>query len=91
MQWKQYIIMKVIYQYRLMSLNYKNFPCHGAVICNRFRNCSTVQSHDPFLEIIPNNIHWIIKIVQDQHMLTNKAHVRVNVRVCSLLSVICQY
>ena len=82
--------MKVIYQYRLMSLNYKYFPYHGAVIYNCCRNCSTVRIHDPVQGIIPNNIHWTIEIMHDQRMLTNYACVRVTVKVCLLLSVICQ-
>ena len=34
LHWTQDIITKVIYQYRQMNLNYKEFLCHGAVICN---------------------------------------------------------
>ena len=30
--YEEYIIMKVMYQYHLMNLNYKDSPCHGSVI-----------------------------------------------------------
>ena len=90
MHWTQYIIIKVIYQDRLVNLNYKDFPCHGAVICNYCWNCLTVMSHDPFQEIIPNNIQWNIEIVHNQCMLNNDAHVRVTFKVCLLLYFICQ-
>ena len=82
--------MKVIYQDLLMNLNYKDLPCHGAVICNCCQNGLTVRSHDPFRGIILNNIHWKIEILHDQRMLAENARVRVNVKVCLLLSVIYQ-
>ena len=82
--------MKVIYQDSLINLNYKDFPCHGAVIYNCCRNCLTVRSHYPLRWITPNNIHWTIEIVHDKRMLTNNACVHVTVKVCSLLSIIYQ-
>ena len=84
------MIVNVIYKYRLINLNNKDFPCHGAVICNFCINGSSVWSHDSFWGIIPNNIHLTIEIIHDQHMLTNDTRVLVTVEVCLLLSVICQ-
>ena len=74
-----------------MNINYKDFPCHGTFICNCCQNCSIVWSHGPFRGIIRNNIHWTIKTVNNQRILTNDARVRVTVKVYSLLSVIYQY
>ena len=82
------IIIKVIYQDQLMNINYKDFPCHGAVICNCCQNFSTFRSHDPFRGIIPNNIQQTIEIVHDQRILTDDACVCVNFEVFLLLSVI---
>ena len=84
------IIIKVIYQDQLMNINYKDFPCHGAVICNFCRNCFTVRSRDPFQGIILKNIHRMIEIVHNQLMLAYDEHVRVTVKVFLLLSAICQ-
>ena len=80
----------MIYQYRLMNLNYKDSPYHGAVICNYCRNCWTIWSHDNFQGIIPNNIQRTIEIVHNQRMLTDGARVRMTFKVCLLISVICQ-
>ena len=82
--------MKVIYQNRLMNINYKDSPFHGAVICKCCWNCSTVRSHGPFRGIIPNNIHWKIEIVNNNRMMNDEARVHITVKVCSLLFVICQ-
>ena len=82
--------MKVIYQDRLMNLNYKYLPCHGAVICNCCRNCLTVQSRDPFRGIIPNNINLKIEIVHNQRMLADNERAHVTVKVRLLLSIIFQ-
>ena len=35
--------MRVIYQSRLVDINYKDFSCYGSVIFNFCRNCSTVR------------------------------------------------
>ena len=91
MHWKQYIIVKVIYQNFLMNLNYKDFPCHGAVICNCCRNYLTVQSHGTFRWIIPKNISQTIEITCDQRMLTDDARLCVTGKACLLFSVIYQY
>ena len=73
-----------------MNINYKYFPCYGAVIYNFFRNCLTVRSHDPFWGIIYNNIHRNIETMNNQGMLTNNSCVCVTVKVCLLIFVICK-
>ena len=88
MHWTQYIIVKMIYQNCLMNINYKDFPCHEAVILNCCQNCSTVRSHGPFRGITPKKIHQTIEIVNNQRMLNDDALVCVNFKVCLLLSVI---
>ena len=82
LHWTQYIIMKLIYQDRLMNLNYKDFPFHKAVICNCFRNCSIVWIRGPFRGIIPNNIHRTIEIVNNQYIMTDVTRFRVTVKFC---------